>query len=787
MSISIKDTEEIYKTLIENSGVSILLVDTHGTVTFASNNIAEITARDADTLVGKNIRDILHDGEVEKLLELMHGNHHIHHVADTLLLQLTGNNGETWASCKLSPVNDPTAANGSQATLWQLTLRDVTRERKQHEKMEKIFIDRQTNQYLMQEIIDNIPSIVYIKDIDDRILLANDRMVAYAGVTKHKIIGATYEEILGDEASYKENLRTDTQVIETRAPASSEYVTTRNGKSRYLWSNKFPLLDEHGAVKYICGVVTDITERKQTEISLLGAKREAENARIAQETFLANMSHEIRTPMNGIIGMANLLTGTDLSDEQKDFTDNILESANNLLTIINDILDFSKIRSGKFKFENIPFRMRQAIKKAIYPLQFKAQEKFLKLNLHIDNSLPDILIGDPLRLQQIMINLIGNAIKFTHHGSVDVVVNGELQNDDCLRLNIDVIDTGIGVDPDKLEYIFESFAQNNVNASRKYGGTGLGLAICKQLVEQQGGRISVTSTVDKGSVFSFYIPFAVGSQAPTESAKSVVNGPANLLLKGIAVLVAEDNFINQKVVKHTLQKQGAEVTIASNGHEAIEKVKSHTFDIILMDLQMPEMDGYAATQYIKQTLNYDAPIIAMTADALKGEAEKCFEAGMGGYVSKPFNPNELYQLIIKLTSETKTTSNITKKNNRMQQLPLLDLSFLYDISENDPNYIYDVIDLFLSAMPDGLAKLEKLIYETKDWDEINKQAHFLKSSVSVINIREMYNNLAQIETLSRQRTSMTEIKEILKDTVATFSEALPQLQKIREDNRPAKI
>lgn len=489
--------------------------------------------------------------------------------------------------------------------------------------------------------------------------------------------------------------------------------------------------------------------------------------------------------MNGIIGMSNLLMGTQQNQEQREFVENIQESARNLLVIINDILDFSKIKAGKFLLEHSSFKVAHVIKKSIYPLQLKAEEKMVKMNLVFEPGIPEYLVGDSLRLQQIIINLVGNAIKFTSTGSVDVRVSCTDRKGDHMRLRIDVSDTGIGIAPNKLEYIFESFTQNNENKSRKYGGTGLGLAIVKQLVELQHGHVSVISELGKGSTFSFEISYEVSTQV-TDAVIVSEEKKKNLLL-GITVLVAEDNIINQKVVKNTLQKQGAKITIANNGREAIDEMKQQSFDIVLMDLQMPEVDGYKATRYIRQVMKNDTPIVAMTADALKGEAEKCYEAGMSGFISKPFEPNDLYHQIIKLTKDKEKNNFTNVINDDADMKALVDLSFLYDISDDDSNYIYDVIEIFLTTMPEGLEKLAGLINDTDDYEAIYRQAHFLKSSVSVVKVRDMYDYLAQIEYLGKEKKEKEEIKRLLGILQDIYKEAHPIIIAEREKHKPAQI
>lgn len=384
------------------------------------------------------------------------------------------------------------------------------------------------------------------------------------------------------------------------------------------------------------------------------AKEKAEAATRAKSIFLANMSHEIRTPMNGIIGMADLLAQTPLTEEQKDYLATIIASGRNLLNIINDILDFSKIESNQVELENIAFNLPAAIDEVIKILTIRANENKVALNVILDNNVPRYIKGDPLRLKQIITNLVNNAIKFTYEGRVTVDVGVEKDGDQSVKLLFKVVDTGIGISPEGKDKLFKAFSQADTSTTRKYGGTGLGLAISKSLCEMMDGEIGVESEVGKGSTFWFTVVFekVPPSEIPEERPVEEV---IETQMKPLHILLAEDNLINQKVAVANLKKFGHMVDIAKNGLEAVEMVRKNYYDLILMDIQMPEMDGYEATTIIREEeaeKGTHTPIIAMTANSFEADRERCLAIGMDDYISKPFRINDLVSILKKISQKS---------------------------------------------------------------------------------------------------------------------------------------
>ncbi len=429
-------------------------------------------------------------------------------------------------------------------------------------------------------------------------------------------------------------------------------------------------IKETDTITFMVGIIQDITEQKQAEeraqtlikekIKAETVAQSAENAMRAKQQFLANMSHEIRTPMNAIIGFTKVMLKSNLTEKQREYLKAIKVSGDGLIVLINDILDFEKVNAGKISFEKKPFKMGTSISSMLFLFETKANEKNLELIKEYDNKIPEVLLGDLARLQQIMLNLLSNALKFTSTGKITVSVRLLKEDDEKVTIEFAVTDTGIGIPENKITTIFESFEQAYENTSRMFGGTGLGLAIVKQLVERQGGNITVKSKINEGSTFSFTLNFEKTEiemgydqdnfMEETETETVIVLPDREI--KNLKVLVVEDNAFNQLLMKTILEDFGFDRDFAQDGKIAIEKFQSTHFDIILMDIQMPVMNGLEATQYIRNNLNSKVPIMALTANAIPEDIEKYKSVGMNDYIAKPFDEHLLYSKIIDLVKNT---------------------------------------------------------------------------------------------------------------------------------------
>ena len=420
----------------------------------------------------------------------------------------------------------------------------------------------------------------------------------------------------------------------------------------------------------------DVTAQKRISAELLEAKskaetatRFAEDAMKAKQQFLSNMSHEIRTPMNAIIGFTGVLLKTDLSEKQKEYLQAIKVSGDNLIVLINDILDLAKVNAGKMTFEQTPFQMEASLSVLLYLFETKILEKNLELVVEYDNKIPKVLLGDPIRLHQIILNLLSNAVKFTSKGKITVRVQILIEDDEQVTIKFEVTDTGIGIAQNKIEEIFENFQQASNSTSKLFGGTGLGLAIVKQLVELQNGEVNVKSKIDEGSTFCFTLSFL---KTKTETDQDIFLEEkrfAETEIKNIKILVVEDMALNQLLMKTILEDFKFECDIAANGKIAIQKLAQiddsgvkKSYDIILMDLQMPEMNGFEATEYIRKKMKSDIPIIALTADVTTIDLEKCKSIGMNDYISKPIDEKILYRKIVGLLKKSVLKNTFRRSN-----------------------------------------------------------------------------------------------------------------------------
>jgi PAS domain S-box-containing protein len=580
-------------------------------------------------------------------------------------LRMVKNDGaQFWAHLEAAPAKDE-----GGTLLCRIVLSDNPERKRGEERLQesKDFLDR---------IINSIGDPIFVKNRQHQFILVNNSFCALSGSRCEELLGKTDYDIFPAE-QVAVFLEKDELVFETRKEnVNEETITNSQGIDRTIITKKTLYTDLSGN-KFIVGIIRDITERKHWEEKLqqtnLNMKiaieqsnelaKQARKANAAKSEFLANMSHEIRTPLNGVIGMTGLLMDMDLNAEQHEYAQIAHISGEMLLSLINDILDFSKIEARKLQLEMLTFDLRTMLKNTADLLAIDAHEKGLKLVCLVEPNVPKFLRGDPGRLRQILINLGGNAVKFTRKGEIEIRVCLEREDERTVTIRFSVCDTGIGIPADQQDILFSPFTQVDGSTTRKYGGTGLGLVISRQLAELMGGEISLESKEGMGSTFRFTAMFekppALSAYGDERSAQ--INGEGTIersVAKAaisennkhmIRILVAEDNPVNQKVAQAMLKKIGLQSDVVANGQEAVNALQTIPYDLVLMDCQMPEMDGFEATSVIRRqesrTQNPPIPIIAMTAATMQGDKEKCILAGMNDFIAKPVQKRELAELL----------------------------------------------------------------------------------------------------------------------------------------------
>ena len=936
---ALKESEEKYRTLSEQSTDAIYITSREGNLTYINQsflNLFDYTKEEVKNLKAQDFYVSPEDRfrfqqEVEKTDAVRD--------FEVKMRKKDGMVIDCLITASIRKSNDGSTLG------YQGVIRDITEKKKTEEALRE-------SEAQKKAILDASVDRIRLVDKDLKIIWANKTTTRELNIAPEDLVGHTCYKFL----VYRDTPCIGCPVIKSIKSGQIEHVVMHQTKSKtskgeaYWDDYAVPIKNESGDIVNIIEITRNITEQVRSEEELKQAKIAAEAANQAKSEFLANMSHEIRTPMNAIMGMTDLALTTDLNTEQQEYMEMVKMSADSLLSLINNILDFSKIEARQLELEEIDFDLRTTLETATEMLAIRAHEKGIELACHIKPDVPTALMGDPVRLRQVILNLTGNAIKFTEEGEVFIQADIEKERGSSLLLHFMVSDTGIGIPRDKIDTIFESFKQADSSTTRKYGGTGLGLNICRQLVEMMGGRIWVESPSDfvistdnfqledssklknnrqskatYGSTFHFTASFKLSHAQEREAARlkkldlsgipiliiddnatnrlvfsemtsswglepavaedgeealfqikkaSDSGRPYRLLLldlqmpdmdgfevarrvkesdsgknveiilltsagqkgdaslckevgisgyllkpvkqsdlldaitlalghpteekipvitrytiqetrKRLDILLAEDNIVNQKLAKKILEKRGHRVVVASNGREAIERLKGEYFDLTLMDVQMPEMDGLTATRKIRNSKGQisNIPIIAMTAHAMKEDKERCFEAGMDDYVSKPIKPEELFEVIEKFASqlqekdkkEEKTSP--ASKDNKPAAKDIFDLSKALEVVDGDMGLFKEIVDLFLENLPDSIAQIREAV-ATSDANTLDKTAHSLKGSVGNFGTNRAFEAAYRLELIGKEGklakadAALFKLEKELSDLEAAMKEAL---------------
>lgn len=639
-----------FTALADGMPLSLLVKDVEGKILFANKAYLEFSGRSLDNIVGKSDYDFVSD-------ELATN----YRAADAVVIETAetqsgfgkheSKNGEIlFMEHRRIPVCDP---SGNVIAILFLCW-DVTRQRDTENALAN-------ERFLFNSLLEHFPDAIYFKDMQSRFTRISKSMTTKIGKDQREIIGSTDAEIF--TKTHAQQTRLDEQkIIETGQPMISklEEETYLDGSISWCSTTKVLLEDSTGNVLGTFGISRDVSELMESRRTLQKALSMADGANRAKSEFVANMSHEIRTPMNGIMGMAKLLSETALDANQVEYVDMIQQSSNSLMGLLNDILDFSKIEAGKLELDQIPFNLSDSVGKTTQSLAAKATEKGLELACRVSPALPERLIGDPSRLRQIIVNLVGNAIKFTDSGEIVVEVDSEAFDDKSVQLHFSVRDTGIGIQPKKQKMIFEEFSQADTSTTRRFGGTGLGLTICKQLVHLMKGKIWVESAVGKGTTFHFTVNMKVADEQPSTSLFKLES------LRGVRTLVVDDNATNCRIVEEMLKSWQLSPTVVDGGVAAITRMQQavkvgEPFQLILLDCMMPGMDGFSVAELVTGNPVFENPTIIMISSAAGlGDAVRCQEAGIAHYMTKPVIKSELFDVIADAMGQEHSRGKLAK-------------------------------------------------------------------------------------------------------------------------------
>ena len=777
---AVKESERRFRQMAELMPQKVWTSDAEGNKNYFNQTLLDYAGLTFEDLKGSGWQKIIHpddwkknkkqweesistgkDYEAENRLLRKDGKY-LWHLTLAVALKDEDGNIKTWVGSKTEIQEQKEQKEKLEKSVVARTHELQESNKELEQKHQELFIAKEKllSEYSRSLIEASLDPLVTI-NIEGKVTDMNQATVNITGISREKLTGSNFFDYFTESQKAREVY----QQVFAKGSVVNSPLTLRHvdGTLTDVFLNGSVYKNDKGNVLGVVIVARDVTDQKRASKELTeaivfaelatviaedakakaeAAKQIAEDAVKAKQQFLSNMSHEIRTPMNAIIGFTKVLLKTELNSRQNEYLNAIKLSGDSLIVLINDILDLAKVDAGKMSFEKIPFKLKSSLSAMIHLFELKVEEKNLKLVSVYDPAIPDVLLGDPVRLHQIILNLVSNAIKFTSKGKITIAMR--LLHEDAEKANIEftVTDTGIGISENKMETIFENFQQASSGTSRLYGGTGLGLAIVKQLVEAQDGIITVKSKVDRGSTFSFTLNFAktdAVAETDTELAEPDTEH------KHIKVLVVEDMALNQLLMKTLLDDFGFERDIAANGKIAIKKLEQKNYDIILMDLQMPEMNGFEATAYIRNKMKSTIPIIALTADVTTVDLAKCKAVGMNDYIAKPVDERILYSKIIGLVkkpAKKDSTRTKTAESLKGNTLKYTNLAYLTGITKNNSKLIMEMIAVYLNQTPTLVQAIKQGLAD-KDWDALHAAAHKMIPSFAIMGIGTGYETIAK--------------------------------------------
>ncbi len=768
-----KKIEESYKYILQNATDIIYTTDSNGNFDFINESVTPFIGYTPSELTGKHFTSLVHPDFRREAIRfyLKQFSENINHTYFEFKI-IDKNTVVKWIGQNVKIKKDP---QGNSAGFLAVS-RDIT-ERKNLE------IDLQLKNERLEEAMQIAKFGYFEHDLTTNKITRSKELFeifeidnAAFFLDKESYLNFLMPDSVAEFAKHLEKLTV------LKKQSSIEYqIKTLKGNLKHIFTNARPILDKQGNVILVRGTTQDITDRKYVESELRKAKELSEQSVKIKDRFLANMTHEIRTPMNAILGFSGILNESPLNTKQKEWLKTIISSGESLLVLLNDLLDFSKIGAGMIQIENLPVSLDQELESILKLNEIKPGEKNIELRFEIEGTLPELVFSDPFRLRQILTNLISNAVKFTNKGFVKLATTILNETETDIAIEFRVIDSGIGISEEQSKYIFDRFTQASSETTRIYGGSGLGLSIVKELTLLLNGKIELFSRLNAGSEFILTLPFKKCTRQQIEEYKKQSQKEDlddNLRLDRLDVLLVEDNRINQQFVVALMDDFGFTTVLANNGKEAVQKMKDRTFDIVLMDMQMPIMDGVEATRVIRNSKD-TTPIIALTANAMINERDKCFEAGMDDYATKPIITSELYQKMKrlvphKLISAASLREDVTA---RMRLGSPFNSKELMEILNGDKDGLKELIFVFLEDTPKDVEKLS-LAIKKEDYKSIEQFSHKLVSSFSVMCATEAADILREMEGMAETTSSIREIRKLFEQFLGIFSQIKADLKKL---------
>lgn len=768
-----KEKEEqlrVLSSIAEENTHGVIIADRDGSVQWANKSFEKMSGYSLQELMGQKPGDILHGPETDKATasyisnQIKKGEPFVCEI-----LNYHKNGTDYWIRLQGQALKDK---DGNVTKLFAIE-EDITEEKKLAKKIKDI-------ESKFKLALDKIGDNVWEYDLRTRKIQFLQQRKSFSGfeITSDRSLEMIWADII-----YKPDLpiieearrryvdgESDSQTLEYR-------VVDANGDIRWVM-DRGVVLEKNADNKpvLVIGAHTDITNLKNIEEQLLIAKDAAEASRKTKEIFLANMSHEIRTPMNAIIGMATQLKKAKLDAQQQLQLDTINTAAQNLLVIINDILDLSKLEAGKLALEKIGFKPGLVIERSMQVMEHKAEEKGLAFtNSFIDPQLSQVLVGDPYRLNQVILNLLSNAIKFTEKGNIDISCRVIKQTPANQQIEIIVQDTGIGMAPEYVNNLFQKFSQEDNSVARKFGGTGLGMSIIREIVDLMGGNIRVDSRKGEGTLVSITLTFKKGNEKDLPGKNTELYNTE--MLQGKKVLIVDDNEMNRLVAATILKSYNVAVAEADSGPNAIELMRNQTFDMVLMDIQMPGMNGYEAASIIRKEISKEIPLVALTANAISGEQQKCLDAGMDDYISKPFDEGDFISLICKRLAGGDVNHLTPLSLPELSTPPLFDLGKLKEIAKGNEDFVVKMIRLFIKEAPAAITSVKQAM-QGGDLGKVKDLLHRIKPSISSMGIVSIKNDLLLAETTTAELHGAGKLDEKIARIEQVIKEVVKELKKI---------